>query len=356
MRLLLALLFLTNLGFSQTLLRVDNMENPPTWRGVSTTGINSYFNGGLSSANDSPPNYPMYSSSDSCYVIRGLGLGSSTVEADTFVYPNVILKSGKQHQIRFKVASFGISPSTNTAAGVDQTDWIELQYSVNNGVSWWRDAQIQGISNASWSFDGAIGTNAQLNITRVGSFSTTTPTVYVSNAANPIVNVTVNLPLLTFTNLKLRFITQINATGETFMLDDVEVWDMTVPLPIDLLYFKAECKKEIYVSWSTLTETNNNYFTVYKSFDAVNWGEIKRVSGAGSTTEVHTYGFYDDECPGNVVYYKLTQTDYNGFTSEFRPIAIICYEQRKRIIKIINALGQEVDENYHGPKYYIYER
>ena len=75
----------------------------------------------------------------------------------------------------------------------------------------------------------------------------------------------------------------------------------------------------------------------------------------GSTSEIHDYEFYDNEYSKNVVYYKLTQTDYDGQVKEYYPTSITCFEKEKKLIKIVNYLGQEVNENYDGLKYYIYE-
>jgi hypothetical protein len=85
MRTLFILLLLANASFAQTLIKGDDMESTSTWRGASTTGINSSFIGGLSNLIDNPGSYPMYSSFDTCYQVRGNGLGSSTIEVDTFI-------------------------------------------------------------------------------------------------------------------------------------------------------------------------------------------------------------------------------------------------------------------------------
>lgn len=343
--------------FSQSLYVGDNMEYPPAWRGISTPGTNSTFIGGLSSSIDNAPNYPMYASSDSCYVIKGTGLGSSAIEVDTFTYPIIPLTSGRRYQIRYKLASFGLNYSVQTAAGVDQTDNIEMQYTVNNGLSWWRDAQIQGISNSMWTFDGAIGTNAKLNITRTGSMSTTTPMVYASNALNPIVNVWVTLPTSNFTTLRIRFITNINASGETWMLDDVEIWDITPTLPIELIEFNGTFENnKIRLYWETASETNNDYFEIYKSTDGINYFLVNYVWGNGTTNQICNYEYFDLDYCDDMVYYKLKQVDYDGNYKEYDPILVRCKIQNKKIIKIVNQLGQEVNENYNGLKFYIYEK
>lgn len=355
---ILLYLFSFKISYGQTIIRFDNMESTSNWKGISTVNINSFFTGGLSLATDNPPNYAKYSSSDSCYTIFGSGLGSSSIEVDTFIYPNVPLISGNQYQIKFKLASFGLNYSTQTASGVDQTDWIELQYTLNNGLSWWRDAQIQGINNSMWSFDGAIGTNLKLNINRVGSTSTTTPIIYISNAGNPIVNVSVNLPFVTATQLRIRFITRINASGETFMLDDVEIVNLTQVLPVELLNFTAfQEKDKIKILWSTASEINNDYFIVYKSYDAFNFEELEFVNGNGNSNRIINYSIYDNNIDPkyDIIYYKLKQVDFDGAFKEYPIIAVNNYLKKSKIIKVLNYLGQEVDVNYQGLKFIYYD-
>lgn len=344
--------FVSTTILAQVPIRTDDMEYPPTWRGMSTTGTNSSFIGGLSSAIDNPANQPFYSTPDSCYVIRGTGLGSSTVEVDTFVYPNVPLISGHRYQIRYKLASIGLNPSVQTAAGVDASDWIELQYTVNNGLSWWRDAQVQGINNSMWGFGGAIGTGVLTNITRTGSMSTTTPTLYVSNPNGPIVNVWVTMPLTTFPQLKIRFVTQINATGELWMLDDVSIVDLTPYLPVELLEFSGTYYNTgIRLHWSTASEINNDHFEILKSFDGFNFTKIASVKGRGNSSVVQEYEYIDYDVCDTIVYYKLRQVDYDGVSEEFYTIAFQC---RHPFIydDFFDVLGRKTKQDYDGIKIY----
>lgn len=350
MRYLLILSLLFNTCFAQALVKSDDMESTSVWRGASTTGINSSFVGGFSNIIDNPPSYPMYSSFDSCYQVRGTGLGSSIVELDTFLYPNTIVRTGRQYQIRFKLASFGLNPVTQTAAGVDAPDWIEFQYTLNNGLSWWRDVQIQGISNSMWSFDGAIGTGAKLNITKTGSTSTTTPTIYISNAGNPIVNVAITIPFTTVTQIRIRFVTNINATGETYMLDDVEIWDMTSILPVELIEFKGKYYNTgIKLYWSTASEINNDHFDILKSFDGISYFKLISIQGKGNTSNITNYEYVDYDVCDTIVYYKLKQVDYDGTNKEYDPIAFKC---RYPFIydDFYDILGRKVKLDYEGIK------
>lgn len=100
-------------------------------------------------------------------------------------------------------------------------------------------------------------------------------------------------------------------------------------LPIELTHFAAAMNNNttVHVTWETATETNNDYFTLYRSLDGRDFEEITTVSGAGSSTETHSYEVYDNitECntmPLSPVYYKLKQTDYNGANTQSKIIVV----------------------------------
>jgi Secretion system C-terminal sorting domain len=84
-------------------------------------------------------------------------------------------------------------------------------------------------------------------------------------------------------------------------------------LPIELLSFTGEpAGNRNLLKWTTATETNNDYFTIEKSNDAVGWMTVTRVNGAGNSTQVLNYSTYDNEPYPGTTYYRLKQTDYNG--------------------------------------------
>lgn len=84
-------------------------------------------------------------------------------------------------------------------------------------------------------------------------------------------------------------------------------------LPISLSSFTLDCN-ESYVrcAWTTLSEINNNYFTIEKSRDGLTFNEIALIEGAGNNNTSITYDFIDDRPLEGVSYYRLKQTDYNG--------------------------------------------
>jgi hypothetical protein len=85
-------------------------------------------------------------------------------------------------------------------------------------------------------------------------------------------------------------------------------------LPIDLLYFNATQKNQyqVKINWETASENNNDYFTIYKSNNAVDWQKLTQVKGAGTSTQNNKYEFIDVNPYQGISYYQLKQTDFNG--------------------------------------------
>lgn len=84
-------------------------------------------------------------------------------------------------------------------------------------------------------------------------------------------------------------------------------------LPIKLLYFNG-LNEHSYnsFSWSTATEINNDYFTLEKATDAVNFTAVVKTNGAGNSNTPLTYSIIDYYPTEGMSYYRLKQTDFNG--------------------------------------------
>ncbi len=115
------------------------------------------------------------------------------------------------------------------------------------------------------------------------------------------------------------------STGELLAPYPIQKQNIISPLPVELLSFNAECMDNaISFVWSTATETNNEYFTLECSEDAVNYKEIARIQGAGTSAMPTDYSFMTDNNTNRTMYYRLRQTDIDGTTEVFEPIAIQC--------------------------------
>jgi|GEM_PF-5048241 len=84
------------------------------------------------------------------------------------------------------------------------------------------------------------------------------------------------------------------------------------PLPIELIMFNARLNGNyVDLTWATATEINNDYFTLERSADGINFESIGRIKGAGNSLQ-EKYYYYQDKNPLiGISYYKLKQTDFD---------------------------------------------
>lgn len=97
----------------------------------------------------------------------------------------------------------------------------------------------------------------------------------------------------------------------------------TTILPISLASFKVkEYNSGNLLEWSTSSEINNDYFTLERSTDANYFTEIGIVNGAGNSVTLLHYNFIDETLNSGINYYRLKQTDFNGYFSYSNTIAL----------------------------------
>lgn len=83
--------------------------------------------------------------------------------------------------------------------------------------------------------------------------------------------------------------------------------------PIELLSFTGRVQPQgNQLLWSTATEVNNDYFTLERSTDGVNFEVIGTVKSQGNSITVQSYEFLDKNAPAGLSYYRLSDTDFNG--------------------------------------------
>lgn len=86
----------------------------------------------------------------------------------------------------------------------------------------------------------------------------------------------------------------------------------TTVLPITLTSFNAVCAgRSPHIYWTTATETNNAWFILEHSTDAINFQEVTRIPGAGTSIEPNRYEYIDSKAAGGDNYYRLIQEDYD---------------------------------------------
>jgi len=116
------------------------------------------------------------------------------------------------------------------------------------------------------------------------------------------------------------------------------------PLPVELLFFAAECiGNAIEIKWQTATETNNEYFSLERSADAKNFKKIAEVKGAGNSNEVLNYSFIDADPLDGTSYYRLVQYDYDGRSETFGPVTARCEGVGNNDFQIVHVTNDGVN-------------
>jgi hypothetical protein len=94
-------------------------------------------------------------------------------------------------------------------------------------------------------------------------------------------------------------------------------------VPIILLSFNAvRNNKNVILKWSTTSEINNNYFSIERGTDGINWQTISIVKGAGNSTSLKNYSITDQESNNEILYYRLKQTDFDGNFKYFNTLVV----------------------------------
>jgi hypothetical protein len=88
------------------------------------------------------------------------------------------------------------------------------------------------------------------------------------------------------------------------------------PLSIELLSFNVKKGvNQVLLNWITATELNNDYFTIEKSIDGNNFEPLATIVGAGNSNRESNYSVVDKYPARGVNYYRLKQTDYDGYAT-----------------------------------------
>lgn len=84
-------------------------------------------------------------------------------------------------------------------------------------------------------------------------------------------------------------------------------------LPVQFSAFTGELiVDKVLLNWQTATEKDNDYFTVEKSKDGIEWEVVGNIKGNGTTSTKHEYSIIDERPFLGISYYRLSQTDFDG--------------------------------------------
>ena len=95
-------------------------------------------------------------------------------------------------------------------------------------------------------------------------------------------------------------------------------------LPVSLSAFDAVLNAEgkVDITWVTLSEQDNDFFSVERTADGENYEEVEEVPGAGNSIVRIDYSVIDEEPLIGTSYYRLMQQDYDGVQTYSDMVAV----------------------------------
>lgn len=184
-------------------------------------------------------------------------------------------------------------------------------------------------------FRGVASVNGSVSVTSNGAFvefrsDSYTGSISITNNGDVRGNGVLDYDGLTITTGGT--ICNNNETDPTMVPDPVRLNNCSAGvLPIELSYFTAEQNNNSFLfHWETLSELNNDYFTIEFSYDGINFTHLlSEINGNGTVNKTSNYSQKIESNKvrsSNELYFRLKQTDYDGAFS-YSPIEILQTKQ-----------------------------
>lgn len=94
-------------------------------------------------------------------------------------------------------------------------------------------------------------------------------------------------------------------------------------LPVVLKSFNAKKQgSKVAITWETTSETNNDYFVVERSENAISWQQLATVKGSATIQALQQYNTTDEQPLPNINYYRLKQVDLDQSSTYSRIISV----------------------------------
>ncbi len=216
----------------------------------------------------------------------------------------------------YLTAKFGDLPLEEKGQPINVEDEGNLYTELNQAGIWTIDPNIQPITGSyaievnTQNFQGLI--NGQFRLIK-------RPTLSGKQSWNNG-NVAISL---------LNEVDRLASTGKTKIPGLTSFSDFGIgqnsggSLPIDLVSFDAKPEGEqVRADWIVSMEINNDYFTIERSLDGLEFEPVATVKGAGSHSTEKKYFTYDEHPEMGLTYYRLRQTDFDGKSKAYDMVSV----------------------------------
>lgn len=277
--------------------------------------------------------YPSLSYIPVTLTIGTAGIGSGTIRFSTWhtINDNWVgtmtssTNTGPPHDVTNMSAGTGASPggaSHDNSYNVVDRFWVVDANGIyyNNGVQ----EKYTTTPDPQLTFSYLNHTNGS---TEVGGLNNSIDNTLIAQRFDTISNKWGDYNGPTGTTVISGTVSSVSTTGSPDVLAAngfFRSWTLAssnVPLPIVLTSFTAECQNfAAHIQWDVATQTDNNFFTVERSPDGINYQTVAVVKGAGTTGTAITYTAVDETPLSGISYYRLSQTDMDGTTTHVKTI------------------------------------
>ena len=213
------------------------------------------------------------------------------------------------------------SDFTTQSTSVEQGGVYQLNVKVNTDGNWtvntkaWVDWNQNYVFEVGEEYSLGSALNTTNGITSLSPLNITVPSgATLGETRMRIVSVEASDPV------PLACGTQLYGEAEDYKLSIIP----PTGLPVELLYFGGTVidSRNVLLEWSTASEQSNDYFIIERSTDGYDWTQIKNIDGSGNSNTKINYTTIDNSAPRAIVYYKLSQVDFNGIYETFDPISV----------------------------------
>lgn len=141
------------------------------------------------------------------------------------------------------------------------------------------------------------------------------------------------------------------ATVATLPSSELYTWwtlvDVRYVLPIELTAFNAVCNgNEVKITWQTASESNNSYFEIERSADAINFTPVTRVNSQNSNSNTTlNYNAIDANPINGKSYYRLKQVDIDGAFTYSSIVVLNCTSNQNVIPATVNIFPNPTTDN-----------
>lgn len=260
-------------------------------------------------------------------IYNGASMGNVDIPSSTTGYnpafqPTVTIASGSggnpktsylEWQIRFKKAGTSIDTT------IDYVSATAIDVDGNNNIQ----ERVQAYTPSSYS----VNSPTQLTVTTDGvsvtALGSTTDYSGMDSSVKAVM-FQMNFENVNLITYRTGGVNKSSSTTRQFSIYFKAFFVEVTPLPVELVYFNATVsnKMKVDLNWGTASESNNSYFTIERSRDGEKFDEIVAIPGAGNSSTKKNYSYTDPFPVSGKSYYRLIQSDYDGFQKIYSPVSV----------------------------------